>query len=69
MKKINKEYNLARLINDSVFGVGGMILLLYVCVEWQRQGCGWWSLVAAIAFYGGCLFAMWFTIDQALQGK
>ena len=28
------------------------MLISFVCVEWHRQGCGVWSLVAAVSFYG-----------------
>lgn len=64
-----KRIKAARGIVGSVFGADAMVLIPYVCVEWYQQGCGWGSLVAAIAFYGGSLFAIWFTIDQSLQGK
>ena len=69
MKTISKRIKVARRITGCVFGAAAMVLIPYVCVEWHRQGCGWWSLVAAIGFYGGSLFAIWFAIDQALQGK
>lgn len=69
MNTISKRIKVARGITGSVFGLAAMVLIPYVCVEWSRQGCGWWSLVAAIGFYGGSLFAIWFAIDQALQGK
>ena len=29
-----------------------LALIVLVCVEWHRQGCGVWSLVAAVSFYG-----------------
>lgn len=69
MNTISKRIKVARRIAGSVFGVAGVVLIPYVCAEWYHQGCGWWSLVAAIGFYGGSLFAIWFAIDQALQGK
>ena len=46
----------ARLINAAIWAAIGIALTTYVCIEWHRQGCGWNSLWAAIAFYGGfCL--------------
>lgn len=69
MNTNSKRVKVARGIVGGVFGAVAMVLIPYVCVEWARQGCGWGSLVAAITFYGSCLFGIWFTIDQALQGK
>ena len=70
MKTIdNKRVTVARWIVAAMFGVCGGALVAYVCAVWHQMGCGWWSLVAAIAFYGGGMFCFWFAIDQALQGK
>ena len=33
-----------------------IIICMAVCLQWKAQGCGTWSLVAAIAFYSvGCV--------------
>ena len=44
MKKIN--------IFRTAWAVVSLALIAFVCVEWYKQGCGVWSLVAAVSFYG-----------------
>ena len=41
-----------RNIFRTVLAVASLALIAFVCVEWHRQGCGVWSLIAAISFYG-----------------
>ena len=70
MKTIdNKRVTVVRRIIGVVFAVCCVALVAYVCFEWYRMGCGYWSLAAAIAFYGSMMFGIWFAIDQTLQGK
>lgn len=57
----------ARIINGIVFAVIAITLIVYVCIEWHRQGCGWYSLFALIAMYGSCLTGVWYTIDQTIK--
>lgn len=35
-----------------------------VCHQWHVQGCGWFSLIAAIAFYAGSSYCVWRVIDE-----
>lgn len=51
----------ARRINAAVWAAIGIALVMSVCYEWQRQGCGWGSLLVGAAWYttlcvGICLF-------------
>ena len=41
-----------RTIFSTAWAMVSLALIAFVCVEWHRQGCGVWSLVAAISFYG-----------------
>ena len=41
-----------RNIFRTVWAVVSLALIAFVCVEWHKQGCGVWSLVAAVSFYG-----------------
>ena len=41
-----------RTIFRTSWAVVSLALIALVCVEWHRQGCGVWSLVAAVSFYG-----------------
>lgn len=67
--KTNNISNRKRIIAGSIFAIIACVLIPYVCVVWHNQGCEWNSLAAAIAYYGGCLFAIWFTIDQTIKEK
>ena len=57
----------ARIINGIVFAVIAITLIVYVCIEWHRQGCGLYSLFALIAMYGSCLTGVLYTIDQTIK--
>lgn len=65
----DKRLSVLRLITGVLFAVFAVVFTAYVCFEWYRIGCGYWSLAAAIAFYGSMMFGIWFAIDQTLQGK
>lgn len=42
----------ARLISAIIFAIMGIALVVGVCLTWYNQGCGWDSLIAAIAVFG-----------------
>ena len=44
----------ARIITGIIFAVIAIILIVYVCIEWNKNGCGWESLACMIAMYGSC---------------
>lgn len=56
-----------RLINAAIFAAIAIILITYVCFEWNKQGCETESLFAAIGMYGSCLTGVWITIDQTIK--
>ena len=41
-----------RNIFRTVLAAVSLALIAFVCYWWHRQGCGVWSLVAAVSFYG-----------------
>ena len=41
-----------KTIFRTAWAVASIALIAFVCVEWHKQGCGVWSLVAAVSFYG-----------------
>ena len=41
-----------RTIFRTALAMISLALIAFVCVEWHKQGCGVWSLVAAVSFYG-----------------
>ena len=59
----------ARIINAALWGILAAIITPTVCVVWHNQNCGVTSLIAAIVFYLGSTAALWYSIDQEMQGK
>ena len=57
-----------RTIFRTAWAIVSLTLIAFVCVEWHKQGCGVWSLVAAISFYGvlsaGLMVAMEDVLDK-----
>ena len=41
-----------RTIFRTAWAVVSLALIAFVCYWWKQQGCGVWSLVAAVSFYG-----------------
>ena len=41
-----------RNIFRTAWAVVSLALIAFVCYWWNKQGCGVWSLVAAVSFYG-----------------
>ena len=46
-----------------------LALIALVCVEWQRQGCGVWSLVAAVSFYGILSAGMMIAVEDVMERR
>ena len=40
-----------RNIFRTAWAVVSLVLIAFVCYWWHRQGCGVWSLIAAVSFY------------------
>lgn len=57
----------ARIITGIIFAVIAIILIVYVCIEWNKNGCGWKSLACMIAMYGSCLGGLWYSADQTIK--
>lgn len=56
-----------RIINLVVWLVVAVALVVVVCLEWHRQGCGWWSFVAASVVYGLMCIAGCVGVDDMLR--
>lgn len=50
-----------------IHAVLAVCMIAYVLYEWHAQGCGWYSLAAAIFFYGGFILLLWVCIDQTIK--
>ena len=46
-----------------------LALIAFVCVEWHKQGCGVWSLVAAISFYGVLSAALMAAVEDVMERR
>ena len=58
-----------RIILGAACATAFTALVACVCVVWYKQGCGLYSLLAAIAFYGSCGAAVWEVFDAAIKGE
>ena len=57
----------ARLINAAIWVAIGIALVVGVCYEWHKQGCGWDSLWAAIAMYGTFSIGFCLFVDEHIK--
>ena len=53
----------------TVWVVISLALIASVCVEWHRQGCGVWSLVAAISFYGFLSAGVMIAVEDVMERR
>lgn len=57
----------ARIINAATWTAIATTLSVMVCLEWHKNGCDAWSLIAAIAFYASASTALAMTIDDKIK--
>lgn len=58
-----------RILNLAVLSVVALLLCTLVCVEWHRQGCGVWSLVAAVSFYGVLSAGLMISVEDVMERR
>ena len=58
-----------RTIFRTAWAVVSIALIAFVCVEWHRQGCGVWSLVAAISFYGILSAGLMIAVEDVIERR
>lgn len=58
-----------RIINATFWTVLAVVLVVYVCIEWHRQGCGVSSLVLAAAVYMIGCGGFGFIADEHIRGN
>ena len=46
-----------------------LALIAFVCVEWHRQGCGVWSLIADVSFYGVLSAGMLVAVEDVFERR
>ena len=58
-----------RNIFRTAWAVVSLALIALVCVEWHKQGCGVWSLVAAISFYGVLSAGLMVAVEDVIERR
>ena len=46
-----------------------LAFIALVCVEWHKQGCGVWSLVAAVSFYGVLSAGLMIAVEDVMERR
>ena len=58
-----------RTIFRTAWAVISLALIAFVCVEWHRQGCGVWSLIAAVSFYGILSAGLMIAVEDMIERR
>ena len=58
-----------RIIFRTAWAVVSLALIAFVCVEWHKQGCGVWSLVAAVSFYGVLSTGLMVAVEDVMERR
>ena len=58
-----------RTIFRTALAVVSLALIAFVCVEWHRQGCGVWSLIAALSFYGVLSAGLMIAVEDVIERR
>ena len=53
----------------TVWAICSLALIAFVCVEWHKQGCGAWSLVAAVSFYGVLSAGLMIAVEDVIERR
>ena len=56
-----------RNIFRTAWAVVSLALIALVCYWWHKQGCGVWSLVAAVSFYGVLSAGLMVAVDDMIK--
>ena len=58
-----------KTIFRTAWAVVSLTLIAFVCVEWHKQGCGVWSLIAEVSFYGALSAGLMFAVEDVVKMK
>ena len=58
-----------RNIFRTAWAIVSLALIAFVCVEWNRQCCGIWSLVAAVSFYGVLSAGLMISVEDVFNKR
>lgn len=57
----------ARIINGLFWAIQCAVICTLVCVEWHKNGCGLYSLLAGAGFFVILHAAFWYSIDETIR--
>lgn len=58
-----------KTIFRAAWAMCSLALIAFVCVEWHRQGCGVWSLIAEISFYGVLSAGLMVAVEDVIERR
>ena len=58
-----------RNIFRTAWAVVSLALICFVCYWWHKQGCGVWSLVAAVSFYGVLSAGLMVAVEDVIERR
>ena len=58
-----------RNIFRAALAVVSLALIALVCYWWHQQGCGVWSLIAAVSFYGVLSAGLMIAVEDVLERR
>ena len=64
---MKKRINKSKVVAAIVCGILASIICVSVCIQWHAQGCGFWSLFAAVAFYTVGCWGLYIFISEIID--
>ena len=58
-----------RTIFRTAWAVVSLALIAFVCYWWHKQGCGVWSLIAAVSFYGILSAGLMIAVEDVMERR
>lgn len=58
-----------KTIFRTAWAICSLALISFVCVEWHKQGCSVWSLIAAVSFYGALSAGLMIAVEDVLERR
>ena len=58
-----------KTIFRTAWAVLSLSLIAFVCYWWNQQGCGVWSLIAAVSFYGILSAGLMIAVEDVMERR
>lgn len=70
-KSKNKQKTITTMKKRNIFrtawAIISLALIAFVCYWWHQQGCGIWSLIAAVSFYGVLSAGLMVAVEDVIE--